>query len=482
MKNMKQKRLLLLIVSMLCCGPQKLESYFTLLGNGTAPGTTNGTTCTLGLGGLSSSQSFLPTSEGYFGMFGGNGIYAVSYFSFRNAQINPYIIPLAQDPALSNATIISVSAVQNPSDISSPTVVALINADTHFYALSKSNTTAVRSPQFNDPAGNPTAQLLYGQVGYTSLGGAANVLIAPLKVQGGAGIVWGAGVAGTTGTNTDGISAAFVSQSNGNPLWEYVGANGATNIATRFDLTTTGSFLISDGATPITNIQGGSYHYDGAFQRFYVALQATVAANPGHINGMYAIGIYPVSTSGNKVTVGAQLLPCGTPNTSIHGDTAAVVSVPGSIIGFSQNNRETTAFIYDIAVMHTSTGMGYLIVGGNTIDSTGGVNVPQIVANQVYAIPLVNGDPGNPTTGCFANVNSGNRTALAVNAGDLVTTASPAAVVGGGPLPITNSLLAGQPFPNGIQVVSCTGDVVGDVKYEVRHQNFSDSQRLMLVV
>lgn len=458
MKKRLDRGITLLIGSMLLLLFQPVNAYVTLIGNGTFPGTQNGTTFALAGNGILTAHVYFPNSEPYIGLNAGNGSYAISYGDLRTVTANPYLIPLALDPALNNQAITSLSAVQNSANVYSPTIVALVLGGTSLYAITKKNTTAVQSARFNDPAGNPTGGVVYSQCGYNVVPSAANVVIVPVKIAGtDAGTPFGTGAGGGNGTKTDGISAAYITQTSaGTPVWNYVGANGTANIATPFDLTTTGSYLISDGATPIANINHRCFHYDAIYQRFYVGISGTVAANGGGgVNGLYGIGIYPVTTSGQTVTVGAQLLPCGAATS-----TAGVVSPAGSIIGFSQAGAATGTFIGDIAVMHTSTGMGYLILSGNTIASGAGTTVVQTVYNQVYAVPLVNGNPANPATGCFANVHSGGRTLLAVAAGDLVTTASLAAVVGGGPLPITNSLLVGQPTPNAIQQISCDGDAV----------------------
>ncbi len=456
MENTKRKHLLWLIMSALCCVSQKVESYFTLIGNGTVPGTTNGTTFAVGQNGIVTGHTYFPLSEIYLGLFNGNGDYAVCYGALRTAMNNSSLIPLATDPALTNKFILALATVQNSANIDSPTIVALVRNSTVLQAISKINTTAVQSPIPHDPAGNPNGGIVYAHCAYTGLPNLANVTIIPLKVNGAAnaGVPFGAGAGGTTGTNTDGISAAYVTQTSaGAPVWDYVGANGTTNVATPFDLTATGSYLIPNGNTLITGLTGSNFHVDAAFQRFYVTIQATVVDNAdGLTKGLYGVGIYPITTNGQTVTVGPQLAPCGSTDT---------VSVNNSIIGYKQNAAATTSAVNDIAVMHTSTGMGYLILNGNTIAANTVANAQQIVANQVYAVPLVNGDPGNPAVGCFANVNSATRTVIATNAGDLITTASPAALVGGtGILPITNSLLNGQTAPNAIQIVSCDGDAV----------------------
>ncbi len=453
MKGLLNKITALGMVVGLLCISQQAAAYVTIAGNGTYPGTANGTTFSLGNNGINTGHTYFPLSEAYLGLFPNNGTYAVCYGSLRSTDHS--LIPLATDPALTDQYIRALSPVQNSSDLDAPTIVALVNNATVLQAITKTHTAAVQSPVFNDPAGNPNGALVYAHCAYDVTPSAANVTIVPLKVQGGTlATPFGAGVAGTTGVKTDGISAAYITQTSaGVPVWNYVGANGATNVATAFDLTATGSFLISDGATPLTSVGATHFHVDAPFQRFYVTVEGTVAANVGRTNGLYGVGIYPFSTSGQTVTVGNQLAPCA---------STAPVTVANSIIGYSQNGATTVSAAGDIAVMHTSTGMGYLIISGAVIASDTVANAQQAVANQIYAIPLVNGDPNvNPNVGCFANVHSGDRTLIATVAGDLITTASPAALVGGtGILPVTNSLLNGQPAPNFLNLISCDGDTV----------------------
>ncbi len=179
-------------------------------------------------------------------------------------------------------------------------------------------------------------------------------------------------------------------------------------------------------------------YWDNLLQRLYVAVCVNSAA--GVTNGARAI---VVGRFQNGILHFEKFIP----------DIAVTGSNNDIIVG-ANNGRAVS--IYKVRVMHTSTGLPYLIVnGGNNAVAQTGIRK---VANQVYAIPLVNlqlptnhdwktsaihGTAAKTSVTPFDDYNEVNyrfrsrtlRTA-ASSSSDLFTTSSQEAQVGAGTVPL----------------------------------------------
>lgn len=418
------------------------QAYLTVAGNGTAPATANGTTF---LTAVNKAVFFRPTGEYYFGLAAGGvagttGDYALSVGKYRTADTAPTLTKLGTDAAFTTLNIDQLAIVPNSNDATSPTIVAApgaANVTNDIYAISKTALTAVSpsAAQLATLAGlGDTTPALTGGIralaSSRSSATGANLVFAAVKVAtAGAGAPFGAGTNGAgAGALTDGINAAYITQTAGTPVFSYVGANGL-NTARAVDCTATGSFLIPGGATALTMIGANpAFCFDEQLNRLYVGIQATATASggAGQTSGICAVGIYPVSLVGTTITVGAQLVPAGSAT-----DMANVFSATDKIVGISQNNTASSASILKLRTMHTSTGMAYLIVNGN-IGASATAGLALQVANQVFAVPLVNGTPtATNDVGTFANINSGSHSTKAAATGDMITSITAASQVGG---------------------------------------------------
>jgi hypothetical protein len=277
----------------------------------------------------------------------------------------------------------------------------------------------------------------------------AGLVFAAVKVAGSANTtVFGATAPGSAGTNTDGINAALISQTAGVPAFTYVGANGV-NTATAVNLLTAGAYRSVGGAPAILDVQGttAAMCYDEQLSCLYVGIQGQTTG----VASIIGVGVYPVTVTPTTVTVGAASVATGI------GNLATIVD--GSIICTTGANGFGITNIFKLKTMHTSTGMAYLIVNGNSTDAAVAItttNQGLQVANQIWAVPLVN--PSAPANvGSFASIRSGQHVLQAAAANDLVTTASPAAQVGGsGILPVA----FGQSGANAINDIYVDNDAV----------------------
>ena len=445
MKRILRSAGVLLVISALFT--PAAQAYLTVTGNGAA-GQTFASAVTKGV-------FFRPTGEYYFGLTANatavQSNYSICYGAYRTAGTAPVLTALGTNIPTAANQIDHLAIVPNAALATSPTIVytpvaAVANTGTGFTleAISKTATTPVApsAAQYAAAAtglGSTTGALSSGVRALSfsrssTLG--AGLVFAAVKVGGVAGACpfgAGANAAGGAGTNTDGINAALLSQTAGVPAFTYVGAAGI-NTATAVPLAAVGGPYAAT-VTGVTDVQGlnPAFCYDEQLSCLYVGIQGQVAA--GSIIG---VGVYPVTPTATTVTVGAATVATGI------GHLNAIAA--NSIICSTGENGVGVTNIFKLKTMHTSTGMAYLIVNGNSTDSAGITTTlqGQQVANQIWAVPLVN--PGAPAgiVGSFANVHSGGHVLQAAAAGDLVTTGSLAAQVGGsGILPVAFGQSAG---------------------------------------
>lgn len=424
------------------------QAYLNVVGNGTAPATFVTT--------INKAYFFRPTGEYYFGLNAGGtslttGNYAVSYASYRTADTAPVLTPLATSATLSALGIDHLAVVPNAAAVTSPTIVAVPNAiganqNTVMQAISKTDLTPVAATALNDPNAAVTGGIRALSFSRSSsIGG--GLLFAAVKINGagnttpfgaGTNAAGGAGT-GNLVTNADGIAATSLAQTAGVPAWTlYNATTGAVgNTAQRVDCTYTGSYIFGQtgttgGTIGATNAMQGvnpAFCYDEQLQRLYVGIQGQViTGGGGNQSGIIGVGIYPVTVTATTLQVGQAQLPVSTPSTVfVVGNSYAV--------GSQATAGPSTTSILKLRTMHTSTGLPYLIVNGNS--AAGTTMVAAQAAPYIYAYPLV---ASGTNIGSFASQNSGNHSIIAgagTAATDLVQTTSAAAKVGGtGVLPI----------------------------------------------
>jgi len=225
--------------------------------------------------------------------------------------------------------------------------------------------------------------------------------------------------------------------------------------------------IVTADVSPVVDM-----HWDGALQRFYIALRVTAAA--GADSGARAIVVGRLSN--NKLYFDSII-----PNIAVTG---------GSNDNIVAANNTRSASIYKVRTMRTTTGLNYLIVnGGNNEDGVSGMRK---VANQVYAVPLTNlnliGDTSYLTSadqGVAAKVTQdpnvefnvkGNSRFIsrrfrdkATTASQLFTTSSTEAQVGAGTLPLV--------LPDAPTAISTIQDmfVVDDAVYVTVAQGYDVS-------
>ena len=473
MKRILRSAGVLLVISALYT--PAAQAYLTVTGNGAA-GQTFATAPT-------KAVFFRPTGEYYFGLTA-NAVapasnYSICYGSYRNADQAPVLTALGANIAGANQ-IDQLAVVPNSALVTSPTivytpVVAVGNTGTGntLNAISKTDLTPVApsAAQYGGLAGlGDTTPALSSGIRALSFSRSSSVgaglVFAAVKVTGavanttpfGAGA--NAAAAGTVGTNTDGINAALVSQTGGIPAFTYVGANGV-NTARTVNLLNQGAYAVNAADAPITGVAGANpaFCYDEQLGCLYVGIQGQSALSYGAGNAAAAIigvGVYPVTTTATTVAVGAALT----------ATAIATINSPNCIIGALSGAGANSAYtnILRLKTMHTSTGMAYLIVNGNSssaVAATTTVAQGQQVANQIWAVPLVNtGAPTPAQIGTFASVRSGQHVLQAAAAGDLITTDSAAAKVGGGALPVAFGTSGAVGPLNAVNDIYVDGDAV----------------------
>lgn len=159
--------------------------------------------------------------------------------------------------------------------------------------------------------------------------------------------------------------------------------------------------------------------WDDPLQRLFIGLQ--LATGPTAGDGALSVIVASVSATGALTLY--NIAPDGAFSAANQTNIVGVITPTGTL------NLSTQ----QMQVMHTSTGASYLIVnGGNDIAAN--------VGNQIYALPLVDvGNPGNPTQGTLAAVNTINTTTHrfetpATSNAQLPTSTEQAVAVGNGPI------------------------------------------------
>lgn len=174
-------------------------------------------------------------------------------------------------------------------------------------------------------------------------------------------------------------------------------------------------------ADPTIEDNQAQLQWDTSLERLYTGLQVTTG--PGPTNGAKAVVV------GRVNSVGALTF------SNIAPDGAFSTAVDTNMIGALGSNKSVN--IYELGVLHASTGPDYLIInGGNaTLGNEG--------HNAIFALPLVNNPSNAAAHGTLANkdaplVNFSFVTPATTNA-DLPQSTEPAVAVGAGPLPCQHS-------------------------------------------
>ncbi len=211
------------------------------------------------------------------------------------------------------------------------------------------------------------------------------------------------------------------------------------------DVNSTGSLSVGGrtGSHATTSIAAGTripMAFDEDLNVLYVGIPSITTDNTSSNRartGAYSIGMFSVTSQGDA----AQLSPCG-------GNNVVTPLVGGGQYIIAQRGANKTLTASNIKVMTTSTGPSadvrfkYLIVNGGNGAATA-------TSNQIWAIPLVVGNENTSINGTFAKVTTGNFGTSASAVGDLYTTATAAAKVGNGPLPIPASSAISDMFVSG---------------------------------
>jgi|GEM_PF-2296512 len=451
------------------------QAYLTVQGNGTAPATANGTTF---LAGTTVNQAvfFRPTGEYYFGLsaLAGNASYALSFGKYRAADTAPVLTPLGSNAAFSGLNINNLAVVPNSNDATSPTIVTSVGATAatgtgFLQAISKTVTTpAITALALGDTTGTAltATSSIRGLTASRSSVTGANLVFAAVKASGSAATtVFGGGAPGTAGTALDGINAALITQTAGTPVFTSVGANGVanSNTAIAVNLLAAGAYRTIAGVNgAILDVQGvtPAFCYDEVLSCLYVGIQGQTTAGFGGAS-IIGVGVYPVTSTATTVTVTPASVATGI------GNLAAIAA--NSIICTTGAGAATVGItnIFKLKTMHTSTGMAYLIVNGNSTEPAAAITTAlqgQQVINQIWAVPLVGTNAAVAgTVGSFANIRSGQHVLQAAAAGDLITTDSAAAKVGGsGILPVAFGTVVAPVVPpvNSITDIYVDGDAV----------------------
>lgn len=203
------------------------------------------------------------------------------------------------------------------------------------------------------------------------------------------------------------------------------------NVAAAINITSSFLKIVSNLASITANAV--DMHFDRHLQRLYIALEVTAGA--GNNDGARAIAVGRMS--GDILTLD-EIAP------------AAVFTSNNKIVGATGANQAVT--IYKVRSLQTSSRLSYLIVAG-------GNGAAAATGNTIYALPLVDLGPTNETTSAdhgklakfdatpqdsfhaqnpsFLRVRG--MTTPATTAAHVLTSASTAAIVGAGALPIAAS-------------------------------------------
>ena len=462
MKRILRSAGVLLIISALFT--PAAQAYLTVSGNGTAPATF--------VTAPNQAVFFRPTGEYYFGLGAGATLsYALSVGKYRTADTAPVLTPLGSNAAYSSLFINNLAIVPNSNDATSPTIVTSVGAGAatgtgFLQAISKTVTTpAITAAALGDPAGVPLTVVssIRGLTASRSSVTGANLVFAAVKVSGSAATtVFGGSAPGTAGTATDGINAALITQTAGTPVFTSVGANGVanSNIAIAVNLLALGAYRTAAGAQgAILDVQGvtPAFCYDERLSCLYLGIQGQTTTG-GAGASIIGVGVYPVTSTATTVTITPATLATGIgAYTNIAANS--IICTTGAGVGLIGVTN-----IFKLRTMHTSTGMAYLIVNGNSTDAAAAINTVLQgvqVANQIWAVPLVGTNATVAgTVGSFASVRSGQHVLQAAAVGDLITTGSPAALVGGGVLPVAFGTSGAIASANTVNDIYVDGDAV----------------------
>lgn len=191
-----------------------------------------------------------------------------------------------------------------------------------------------------------------------------------------------------------------------------------------------------------------SMHFDEVLQRLYIGLVGTTAG--GFNDGMKAVVVASVDDNGLLTFI------------NIAPDSAFTPGSTNEIVGVIEGGSGAqTVAIQNMKVMHTSTGLSYLIVAsGNSLPN----NFQDALAiNAIYALPLVD-FPTSKANGTIAKKDAplinGSFAIPATAPGDLPTTNDEAAFVGTALIPLRpNQVILPEGPPLSDMVV------VGDTVY-----------------
>lgn len=191
------------------------------------------------------------------------------------------------------------------------------------------------------------------------------------------------------------------------------------------------------GASDATSNQAINLHWNEKLQRLYIALWVKSGGASG---------------DGARSVVVGRVLPSGLfANTLALQEIAPAAAFDADQLTNIIGAKKTDIFVVArrVRVMHTSTGLSYLIVSGNVYEGT------DVKINKVFALPLVDNQSKPTEHGTLAKkdaalANGKFVTAATANA-DLPTSNEIFAKVGGFPLPIPN-----EGLPSDIVVVGDT--------------------------
>lgn len=232
--------------------------------------------------------------------------------------------------------------------------------------LSSATQTMVGVTTFNDAAGAVSGGVVvYDNNAFgRSLAGSGSTLFAAVKADGGVFGAAGGGIAMFTKTNT--------TLTQDKAVWDSTDTK-AVEIA----LDTNVVKINSNLANLANNLI--DLHWDSKLQRLYGGVQAV--SNTNAADGARSVFVGYLQNQNQSGTINKKLrLVSIAPDGAFAGNT--------QIIGCKGVSLTVTA--YNVKTMHTSTGLSYLIVRGN---STAGGNVARVI----YALPLVDesADPNN---------------------------------------------------------------------------------------
>ncbi len=455
-------------ISLLLCSTlvtQTVYAYLTAIGDGT-----NGQTFSQPIG---AAQFYKPTGEYYFaqgGQVATNDTYQVCYGNYRTPGTAPTLQPLAPSSSelyqLNGLSFLSVINQTPGLDQTSPTILigSGVNGYQNLAALTKTyNDSPVTIPatgDFEDAAGENTD-------GIVALTGANNTFFVAVKNTDG----------DQFGENISGISAGTLTRNSTTGAPEFVlynadgtanGTNAINSFPVNFTANLLGAFAYNvDAVVPDTQ----------SVDMWYDTLLGSKAGEAGRL--FVAVGIELNTINASAWSVGTFIVSQGAETLTLTATKCAAPSDSYNEIIATLNDGTVNLKTSKVRTMHTSTGLIYLILGGNDIN-----NGPETLRlNQVYAMPLVYGNteaaegsdysadglPANPsifvngayTTPCaFADTS---------NYLDHITTESAAACVGGFNLPdpsyspATDATVIGLPVGGGTGTGASTQSFITDM-------------------